>query len=123
MSKLFLLIASISGALSVGIGAFGAHGLKKMLEGNNRLDTFETAVKYQFYHTLALLFLGLLLQQFSNKSLEWAGWCFVVGVIVFSGSLYALCLTNITKLGAVTPIGGLFLIAGWVLLAIGTFKV
>ena len=122
MQKVFLSIASVLGALSVGIGAFGAHGLKKVLEANGRMETFETAVKYQFYHTLAIFILGLLFSQISNKSLEWAGWSFLAGIFVFSGSLYILSLTGITKWGAVTPIGGLFFIIGWVLLLIGVLK-
>lgn len=122
MQRVFLLIASMSGALSVAIGAFGAHGLKKVLEANGRQETFETAVKYQFYHTLGLFLVGLLLNQFTHKNLEWAGWCFVIGTLIFSGSLYILCLNNVTKWGAVTPFGGLFLIAGWVLLAMGIYK-
>lgn len=122
MQKVFLSIASVLGALSVGIGAFGAHGLKKVLEANGRLETFETAVKYQFYHTLAIFLLGLLFTQMSNKSLEWAGWSFLAGIFVFSGSLYILSLTGITKWGAVTPIGGVFFIVGWVFLLLGVLK-
>jgi uncharacterized membrane protein YgdD (TMEM256/DUF423 family) len=122
MHKLFLLLSSLLGVLSVGIGAFGAHGLRKILEANGRQETFETAVKYQFYHTLALFLLGLLLQHSTHKSLEWAGWSFLAGIFIFSGSLYLLCLTGVTKWGAVTPIGGLFLLAGWALMAWGVYK-
>ena len=122
MHRIFLLLSSILGILSVAIGAFGAHGLRKLLEANGRQETFETAVKYQFYHTLALLLLGILLQTMAHKSLEWAGWLFLAGILIFSGSLYALCLTNVTKWGAVTPIGGLFLIAGWWCMAWGIYK-
>ncbi len=122
MNKLFLLLGSISGALSVAIGAFGAHGLKKMLEEAGRMETFETGVKYQFYHTIALILIGFLMEKFPAPQMGWAGWCFVGGILVFSGSLYALCLTGVTKLGAITPIGGLMFIAGWVLLAMGVMK-
>lgn len=122
MQKVFLLISSVLGALSVGIGAFGAHGLKNILEANGRQETFETAVKYQFYHTLALFLLGILMQQTTNKSLEWSGWCFLAGIVVFSGSLFVLSLTGVTKWGAVTPFGGLFFIAGWLLLFVGIYK-
>lgn len=104
------------------IGAFGAHALKKTLEGTGRLETFETAVKYQFYHVLALLLLGVLLSRFDHKLLHYAGYSFITGIIVFSGSLYILCLSNVGKWGAVTPIGGLFLIAGWLLLFFGLLK-
>ena len=122
MHKLFILIASISGAISVMIGAFGAHGLRKFLETNGRLDTFETAVKYQFYHSIALFLLGLLLFQWQNKFFVMSGWAYLAGIIIFSGTLYLLCLTGQKWLGAITPIGGLFLIAGWILIAIGVIK-
>jgi uncharacterized membrane protein YgdD (TMEM256/DUF423 family) len=115
--KLFLLAGSLSGALSVMIGAFGAHALKSRLLANGRLDIFETAVKYQFYHSLALLALGILiLLKFESKLMDYAGYSFIAGIMIFSGSLYILCLTNVGKWGAVTPIGGVFLIAGWLLM-------
>ncbi len=123
MHKLFLTIGSISGALSVMIGAFGAHKLKDYLIKIGRADVFETAVKYQFYHTFALLFIGLLLLVKGDiKTLNYSGYCYTIGIIIFSGSLYVLCLTNISKWGAVTPIGGLFLIAGWIFALISILK-
>lgn len=122
MQKLFLLTASALGALSVMIGAFGAHALKNSLESTGRLETFETAVKYQFYHVVALLLLGLLMTKFDHKLLNYAGYSFIIGIIIFSGSLYVLCLTNVAKWGAITPIGGVFLIAGWALLFMGILK-
>lgn len=114
--KAILLAGSIFGALSVMIGAFGAHALRPLLTQTNRLETFETAVKYQFYHALALLILGLLLFHMDHPALRWAGLLFVGGILIFSGSLYILCLSGITWLGAITPIGGTLLIAGWVCL-------
>lgn len=111
--KAILLIASAFGALTVMIGAFGAHALGPMLQSSNRVDTFETAVKYQMYHTLALLAVGLLLFRVEQPALQVAAWCFILGVLVFSGSLYTLCFTGITWLGAITPIGGTLLIVGW----------
>lgn len=122
MQKIFLMIGSALGAISVIIGAFGAHALKNSLEASGRLETFETAVKYQFYHVFALLVLGLLMAHFNHKLLHYAGYSFIVGILIFSGSLYILCLTNVAKWGAVTPIGGLFLIIGWVLLLVGIWK-
>ena len=99
------------------IGAFGAHALKSKLLANGRLDVFETAVKYQFYHSLALILLGILiLLKFESKLMDYAGYSFIAGIFIFSGSLYILCLTNVGKWGAVTPFGGLFLIAGWLLM-------
>ena len=116
MQKIILLTASVFGALSVMIGAFGAHALRSSLEAQGRLDTFETAVKYQFYHTLALLAIGLLLYKLNDKLLGYAGYSMIGGVVIFSGSLYVLCLTGMRWLGAVTPIGGLLMIVGWALL-------
>ena len=111
--KTILLLASAFGALTVAIGAFGAHALAPLLQANNRIDTFETAVKYQMYHTLALLAVGLLLFNVQQPALQTAAWCFFLGILIFSGSLYVLCLTGITWLGAITPIGGTFFIIGW----------
>ena len=114
-ARLLLQLAGLFGALGVAIGAFGAHALHDTLMRAGRLDTFETAVRYQFYHTLALLAVGVLwaarpeLRALGTTGALWAG-----GIVVFSGSLYALCFTGITKLGAVAPIGGLLLLGGWV---------
>jgi len=113
-ARIILQIAALLGALGVGIGAFGAHGLRKMLEETGRFDTFETAVRYQFYHTLALLAVGILLAMRPDiRGLSLTAWLFLGGILLFSGSLYTLCFTGITKMGAVAPIGGLLLIAGW----------
>ena len=120
--KTILLIASALGALTVAIGAFGAHALAKMLESTGRADTFETAVKYQMYHTLALLAIGLLLFRVEQPALQVAAWCFFLGILVFSGSLYVLCATGITWLGAITPIGGTLFIVGWGALIYAIFK-
>lgn len=121
-AKTVLIIAGVLGALSVGIGAFGAHGLQDTLSANGKVDTFETAVKYQFYHTLALLLLGILMMNFQHAYLNYAAYAFIAGIVVFSGSLYVLSLTNISILGAITPIGGLGFIAGWVFLVLGVSK-
>lgn len=115
MQKIFLLLGCILMALSVAIGAFGAHGLKEILQRTQRIETFETAVKYQFYHSLAILFLGILLFHFQHRLLNAAGIFFLVGIIIFSGTLYILSLTGIKWLGAITPIGGLAFIIGWIL--------
>lgn len=121
-AKLIIIIAGIFGALAVGLGAFGAHGLEATLTANGRLDTYETAVKYQFYHTLALLLTGILLMNINHDYFIWASWSFIIGMVIFSGSLYILSLTNVTWLGAITPIGGLALIVGWVFLILGASK-
>lgn len=117
-----LLIGAIAGALAVSIGAFGAHGLKAMLLENQRTETFELAVRYHFYHTFAILLTGLFMEFFDERKLRWASLSFVVGILIFSGSLYALSLTGITVLGAITPIGGVGFILGWVFLMMGFWR-
>lgn len=115
--------AAIFGAIAVGIGAFGAHSLKPMLEASGRLETFETAVKYHFYHSLGLFGLGLLaLVKPDWKKLSLGFWGFTIGILIFSGSLYVLCLTGITWLGAITPVGGVAFILGWLALFLGGLK-
>jgi uncharacterized membrane protein YgdD (TMEM256/DUF423 family) len=115
-ARLILQLAALLGGLTVAIGAFGAHGLRPMLEASGRFDTFETAVRYQFYHTLALLAVGVLAvaRPELRGPLGTTAWLWLGGIMLFSGSLYVLCFTGITKLGAVAPLGGLLLIAGWV---------
>ena len=115
--KFFLIAGAALGGLGVAVGAFGAHALRPTLEAAGRLDTFETAVKYQFYHAFALLAVGLLAQRIGSPLLSYSGHAFLAGTLVFSGSLYVLCLTGIRWLGAVTPLGGVLMIAGWGLLA------
>ena len=122
MYKIFLITGTVFAALAVMIGAFGAHALKATLEATQRLDTFETAVKYQFYHSLALLILGLLMMKANHSMFNTAGYGYIAGIILFSGSLYILALTGVTKWGAVTPIGGLAFIIGWAALLIGIIK-
>ena len=120
--QLFLFLGSLLSGLSVAIGAFGAHGLRKILEVSNRMDTFETGVKYQMYHSIGLLFLGLLMYKMESPLLNYAGYAMITGIFIFSGSLYILCLTGVTKWGAVTPIGGLFFLIAWGLLCISFLK-
>jgi len=114
--KLTLQIAALLGALSVIIGAFGAHGLHDLLIENNRLDVFEKAVMYQCYHSLALLLVAILMRSNESRYLNWSAGLFVFGVFIFSGSLYALSVTNFTIFGAITPIGGILFILGWLAL-------
>lgn len=112
--KKFLIIFSISGFLAVALGAFGAHALSTQLEPKY-FTIFQTAVQYQFYHTLALGLTAVLLGRESNKWLKRAAWFFVLGILIFSGSLYFLALGNgsLNWLGAVTPVGGVCFLAGW----------
>ena len=118
-ARLLLQLAALFGGLGVAIGAFGAHALHDTLARAGRLDTFETAVRYQFYHALALLAVGALWAARPElRGLGLTGWLWLGGILIFSGSLYTLCFTGITKLGAVAPVGGLLLLAGWVSLAL-----
>jgi uncharacterized membrane protein YgdD (TMEM256/DUF423 family) len=117
MANLFISLGALSGLLAVAFGAFGAHALRGRLD-DYAMGVFETAVQYHFYHTLALLAVGLLaLHQPHTLLLRSSGWLFLLGLVLFSGSLYVLSLTGIKWLGAVTPLGGLAFIAGWACLA------
>lgn len=120
--KQTLLAGSIMGLLGVAIGAFGAHALKPMLLASTRLDTFELAVRYQFYHAFAMQITGILQHKFPSTSLKYSAIFFLSGTLLFSGSLYALCLPGVTQVAMLTPIGGAFLLIGWSLLCIGIFK-
>ena len=122
MSKKFLIAGALLGAVAVILGAFGAHYLKKILTAES-LQTFEVAVRYQFYHAIALLAAGILYKDFSGKLMQWAGNFFITGTILFSGSLYLLCTQPLWRwLGPVTPLGGLCFILGWLLMAISFTK-
>ncbi len=124
MHKLFIISAAISGFFTVALGAFGAHALKKILEEYQKVDVFETAVKYQMFHTIALLVVGMLLQKSGpDKWLVYSGFSFIVGTLIFSGSLYLLASFNIPKLGMITPIGGLFLLLGWLMMLLHALKI
>jgi len=117
--KQTLITGALLGGLGVSIGAFGAHALRDILIAGGRLDTFELAVRYQFYHTFAILITGLLMSRYTGKVLGYAALLFLTGIIFFSGSLYALCFTGQKFFGAVTPIGGTLFVVAWVLVAIG----
>ena len=119
--KIFLVIGAFSGFLGVALGSFGAHGLKGKLT-SDLLQTFEIGVRYQMYHSLALLAVAWAATQFSSGLIQTSGWLFVAGILIFSGSLYLLAFTGVKAWGAVTPIGGLFLLAGWLALALGALK-
>jgi uncharacterized membrane protein YgdD (TMEM256/DUF423 family) len=124
MHKGFLVAASVLGALSVALGAFGAHALKKIVPPET-VATFETGVRYQFYHTFALFITAVLYATFPGKWIVSAGWLFILGIVLFSGSLYILTAIKATNtvglkgIGIITPIGGLLFIAGWLCLLIG----
>jgi uncharacterized membrane protein YgdD (TMEM256/DUF423 family) len=127
MNKRFLQLGALLGCLSVALGAFAAHGLKKILTPEE-LTVFETGVRYQFYHVFALLAAGLLAKWFHPVRCRWAAVFFLAGIVLFSGSLYLMSFAKanhweaLTSLGWITPVGGLFLMAGWVLLFLALSK-
>jgi uncharacterized membrane protein YgdD (TMEM256/DUF423 family) len=124
MDRLFITLGALSGFLAVAAGAFGAHALRDRLTVA-MLDVFQTGVTYQMYHALALVGVGILLARFSIDGSAWltaAGWLFVGGSVLFSGSLYALSLSGTTWLGAITPLGGIAFLIGWLALAIGIWR-
>src|ERR1700716_1631505 len=124
MDRLFITLGALSGFVAVGAGAFGAHALRERLTAD-MLEVFKTAVSYQMYHALALVGVGILLARFSVDGSTWmnaAGWLFVAGPLFFSGSLYALSLTDVRWLGAITPLGGVAFLVGWLALAIGIWR-
>ena len=120
MTRIFLTIAAIFGGLSVAAGAFASHALKDRLS-ERALEIFETGAKYQMYHALALLGVALLLRQEAQTPLIVAGFAFVTGIVIFSGSLYGLSFSGIKWLGAITPFGGVAFLVGWGCLAIAAW--
>ena len=122
MNKRFFIIAALLGALSVALGAFAAHGLKPRLDAQ-LLANWETGVRYQFYHTFALFVAAWLVSRLPDcKGARVAGWLFIAGVALFSGSLYLMALTNMRWLGMITPFGGIAFVGGWILLAVAASK-
>lgn len=121
MDKTFFVIGAVLAGLGVALGAFGAHGLKGTLSPD-MLANFETGVRYQMYHALALLAVAWAVSQWQKPLLVTGGWLMVVGVVIFSGSLYVLSLTGLRWLGAITPIGGVALIAGWGCLVVAALR-
>ena len=121
VDKTFLLVGAVAGVLAVGLGAFGAHGLRARLSPE-MLGVFETGVRYHMYHALAILLVASLVGRIDGgRLLPAAAWLFAAGITIFSGSLYVLAITGITTLGAITPIGGLAFLAGWACLIIAAF--
>ena len=116
MDKTFLLLGAVAAFLAVTLGAFGAHGLRGRLTPE-MLAVFETGVRYHMYHALALILVALVMGRMSGWLIQTAGWSFLAGILLFSGSLYALALSGVTILGAITPIGGVAFLIGWACLA------
>lgn len=122
MAKLFITLGSLSGMVAVMLGAFGAHALRGRLDEYAQ-GVFQTAVQYHFYHSLALLAVGVLaITQPQTAMLKSSGWLFFIGILIFSGSLYLLSISGLRWLGAITPLGGLSFIAGWACLAATGWK-
>ena len=122
MAKVFLVTAAISGALAVLVGAFGAHVLAPVI-AEDLMSVFNTGVEYHFYHTLALLVLAVLIKQYpQSKLFIWSACLMLAGVIIFSGSLYLLAITDVRWLGAITPIGGVSMVVAWLLMAMAAGK-
>ena len=121
MDRMFAIAGALMAAVAVSLGAFGAHALKARLSSAD-LETFEIGVRYQMYHALALFVVAWAVSRWPSGIVNAAGWLFILGIAVFSGSLYVLVLTGQRWLGAVTPLGGLALVVGWVLLAWGVLR-
>lgn len=119
--KVFAMMAGILGAIGVAAGAFGAHGLEGKVEPR-LLEVFETAARYQMYHALALLGVAWIAGQTQSTAASVAGWSFIIGVLIFSGSLYLMTFTGMRWLGAITPIGGTALIVGWIALVFAAVR-
>ncbi len=117
MNSVWIIIGAISGFITVGIGAFGAHGLKEILQNNQTTNIYNKAVLYQMFHSIAILIIGLL-EMYTEKSIFLSGLFLTLGILIFSGSLYILSITNLKWIGAITPIGGFCFLIGWIILVL-----
>jgi uncharacterized membrane protein YgdD (TMEM256/DUF423 family) len=121
MNRTFIALGAVLAGLSVAAGAFGAHGLRGVLQPD-MLANFETAARYQMVHALAIVLVGAVADKLPARVLNWIGWLFFAGVLLFSGSLYVMAFTGVRALGAITPLGGVAFIAGWALLAFAALR-
>lgn len=122
MSKTFLILGALNTLFCIALGAFGAHGLKRMLSAD-MLSVYHTGVQYHFYHAFGIIVIGLLLLHFpKSRLMPISGWLMMVGIVLFSFSLYALSLTDIRGLGMITPLGGVSFLTAWTLLAYAIWK-
>jgi uncharacterized membrane protein YgdD (TMEM256/DUF423 family) len=121
MDRIFAALGAASGFVGVGAGAFGAHALKARLTPD-LLAVFETGARYQMFHALALLGVAWAITRWPGRTAVASGWCFVAGTVIFSGSLYLLALTSVRSFGAITPVGGVLFLAGWLLLALTAWR-
>lgn len=122
MAKIFIFLGSLSAFLAVALGAFGAHALQKQLSPD-MLEIYQTGFRYHIIHSLGLILMGVITHWMSqNGWMNWAGWLLLAGIVIFSGSLYIMSITGWRWLGAVTPVGGISFLAGWILLAIAALR-
>lgn len=127
MQKIFLILGSILAGLGVALGAFGAHGLKKLVPPET-VSSYQTGVQYQMYHAFALLIVGILADRLPRNLINWSGAFFVLGIVLFSGSLYllsslkAMNKVGVSGIGMITPIGGLMFLVGWILLLVAIIR-
>ncbi len=121
LARAFLAAGAVAGGIAVAAGAFGAHALKARL-APDLLAVFETGARYEMYHAIGLALAAWAASRFPGAAAAWAGWLFVAGTVLFSGSLYALALSGVRALGAVTPFGGVAFIAGWIALAVAALR-
>lgn len=122
MDRGLLFVGALLGLLGVGIGAFGAHALQDLLVEHQREDVYQTATLYHLVHALAVLAAGIVPTRLDRRAVRLAGWLFAAGVVLFSGSLYALAITNIEGLGMITPFGGVAFLLGWLSLGVGAVQ-
>ncbi len=123
MYRWFIILGALNSFLSVALGAFGAHGLKARL-APELLETFQTGARYEMYHGLALMLVGVLIRLLPGHiGLHWAGWAFLIGIVIFCGSLYAIVFTGVRTFGALAPVGGVSFMAGWLLVALALFRI
>jgi len=118
----FIFFGAVLGGLAVALGAFGAHGLEGYLVAHDQGANYETAVRYQMYHALAMLAVGLIAKRGNNTALKVTGWCFLGGTTLFCGALYGIALAHIRLLGMVAPVGGVLFIVGWLALAVAALQ-
>ncbi|PKG22569.1 DUF423 domain-containing protein [Niallia nealsonii] len=120
--KIFIIIGAVNAFLAVALGAFGAHGLEGKISAKY-LEIWKTGVTYQMFHSMGILIIGALMMKIPQSSLlTWSGWLMVAGIILFAGSLYVLAVTQISVLGAITPLGGVAFLTAWILLIIAAVK-
>ncbi len=121
MARVFVILGSINMLIAVALGAFGAHIVRDLISGHY-YTIYQTGVDYHMFHSLGILLVGIIALKIPGKQINWSGWLLFIGIVIFSGSLYVLSLTGISIIGAITPIGGVSFLIGWLLLALAAYK-